>query len=105
MSSIQDPYNQGPPPNMQPFYPTPPPPSLTPGNNFPSISQHGPPPPPYGIPSRDFPDDVPPMMMDGGHMNLPMHYGPNMNHNYHDAISEAAAQNHLQLMHHMLNSF
>lgn len=100
MMSLNESFPPIPPPNLQPFYPTPPPNSGA-NNNYSCLSPSDLPPPPYSISQGNF-HHGDSMMMENNRMHGMPHF--ELNAAFMDQTGHGR-QSHLQMLNHALNSY
>ena len=100
MMPMHDSYPQLPPPNLQPFYPTPPPNQQ--GNNYACLSPSDLPPPPYSISQPNYRHGD--GMILENRMHGMMNFGPEMTSSFLQQTGHAR-QTHMQMLNHALNSY
>jgi len=102
MMSMNENFPQLPPPNLQPFYPTPPP-NTGPNSNYSCLSPSDLPPPPYSISPASYHQSEP-IMMENNRMHGIPHYGQELTAPFMDQTGHGR-QTHMQMLSHALNSY
>ena len=102
MMSMNENFPQIPPPNLQPFYPTPPPNSV-PSNNYSCLSPGDLPPPPYSISPANYHQSES-LMMESNRIHGMPHYAQDLTAPFLDQTGHGR-QTHMQMLSHALNSY